>query len=706
MDDPYSAEIEKPFDWGELLHVWFYRARNLLKRFWWVLLATVSVAITIQAFLELRRDPVYLSTARLMVSGQIVMPEGQIYREEFNRFYDTQINLMLSGRVRSGAYARMSAMHPEMERRAVQLHAFVQPDTSIFVLQARSTDPEYCRLYLDSAIDEYINFRKEMRSQTSEGAYLAITEELLGLEEQIEQQESRIVDFKKVNNVAFIQERVDSIGSRLVSLNNQLADLRSEYRLLSTLPLEQQLEGAAGGDGGPPPTPDGGGSAIAALSGNPDYIEAKQTVYKLEAELREFSQYLKPKHPKIIQLNMNIERMESRLKAILEQSAKRLEEAKNILKIRIAGKEAEIEQLEAEALEYQARLGDFEQLSSRLNLLKSSYQRLQERLNSIGINTNLEQETMGVLERASPAREQGGDIMSKVIEGLILGLLAGGGILFLIGVVDNRVFTMEDLTNLFDEPILGVIPYERARTQGENLGLLTPEDERHTFAEACRNLRSSLMYRDRESRESHILMVTSAVPSEGKSTIAANLAIALALAKIPVLLIDGDLRRGHLAKTLELKRSPGLAELIQDRLPLEKGVQQTHVPGLDFIATGPYPERPGELLLDGYTGELLAEARRHYQYIILDTAPVLATDDTTSFVGHVDEILFTVRSGYSRVRQIRPAMDRLRIRNQEVTGLVLNYVDSGGPNYYYYKYNDYYRSGRKSTTPPHKVAGV
>ncbi len=689
MDDPFSAELEKKFDWGEFIHTWWFRGRNLLKKFWWILLATISLGMTYQGFKELRRDPVYQSVAQLMVSGQIVIPEGQIYREEFNRFYETQINLMRSGRVRSGAYTRMDALYPNLTRQEVSISAMVRPDTSIFILRASSKEPQYTQNYLNALMDEYINFRKEMRSQSSEGAYLAITEELIDLEEEMEEQEAAIVDFQKLNNVAFIQDRVDNIGKRLILLNNQLSDLRSEFRLISTLPLEQQLEGV----GGEVDVADasGGGNAMAAISGNPDFIEAKQVLNKLEAELREFSQYLKPKHPKIIQLELDIERMENRLKAIREQSAGRLEESLAILRIRIDDKVSEIGQLEVEALDYQARLADYQQLSSKLELLKSSYQRLQQRLNSIDINTTLEQETVGILERASPAIMIGGNVLKQVLSGLVLGVIAGGGILVVIGVIDNRVFSMEDLADHFDEPVLGVLPFERVQRNGK-LELLSAEDDRHTFAEACRNLRSSLLFKDKDQKGPKAVLVTSAIPGEGKSTVAANLAIALAIAKYPTLLIDADLRRGHLAKTLGREKSPGLADLLLDRLALDDVKQATHLPGLDFVPTGEYPDRPGELLLDDYMVEILQRAKEQYKYIIIDSAPVLATDDTTTFMSKVDDILFTIRSGYSRLRQIRPAMERLKLRNREITGLVLNFVDSRGPNYYYYKYNDYYSS--------------
>lgn len=693
MEDPFSEEKSKQFDWGEFLLTTYFRVLKLLRKHWWILLACISVGITVQAYLKLKEEPIYRSMARLMVRGQIDIPESGIYQEEYVRFYNTQIDLMQSPRVRSEAYNRVSALYPEMERQPVQLRAYVAPETSIFVIQASSPDPVFTKRYLDAVLESYINFRRDMRSQTSEEAYLSISEQLISLEEEIENQEEVVVGFKKKNNVAFIQDRVEAIGQRLLRLNNDLADLQSEFRLLSTLPLEQQLEGAIGSELAVN-SGEGSDNTIALISGNPDFIEAKNLLNKLEAEYREFSRYLKPRHPKIIQLESEIERMENRLRAIRDQSAGRLEDAKEVLEIRIADKKTEIQELETEALDYQQRLAEFQQISSRLELLRSNYNRLQERLSQIEVNTNLEQERIGILEPASVAAEIGGDITRSILEGFLGGFLVGGGILFLISLLDNRVVSVDDLVKQFEEPVLGAIPYEPTTKGDQELRLLHEDDDRHTFAEACRNLRSSLLLMEKENRKSHIVLVTSAIPGEGKSTVAANLAIALAFAKYKVLLVDADLRRGHLAQTFNLERSPGLADVILRNAPLEETVQDTQTPTLKFLAGGEYPDRPGELLLDETMNSVLEEVRERFDFVVIDSAPVLATDDTTSFVNRVDEILFTIRADFSRIRQIRPAMERLKLRNTEITGLVLNFINSREPHYYYYKYSDYYTSAK------------
>lgn len=693
MNDPYSEEAGKRFDWGEFIHASYFRVRKLVLRYWWVLLICISAGVTIQAYRHLNEEPVYRSTARLMVRGQINIPEHNIYQEEFMRFYNTQIDLMQSPRIRSDAYQRMAALHPGLPRQPVQLRATVSPDTSIFIMQATSPDPVYTQRYLDAAVSAYINFRREMRSQTSEEAYLSITEQLLNLEEEIERQELVVVDFKRQNNVTFIQERVRSIGDRLVRLNNTLADLQSEFRLLSTLPLEQQLEGAVNLERADT-TAERSVNTIALISGNPDFIEAKQTLNKLEVELREFSRVLRPRHPKIIQLRLDIESMHHRLNSIREQSAGRLEDAKQVLEIRIADKRQEIRDLEREALAYQQRLAEFQQTSSRLDLLKANYSRLQERLSQVEVNTNLDQERIGILDAATPAVELSGNMVKSILEGVVGGLLAGGGIIFLIALIDNRVRSIDDLNNHFEEPVVGAIPFEPSLERSRQPVLLQEDDERHTFAEACRNLRSSILLMDKDLSQSQIVLVTSAVPGEGKSTIAANLAIALSFAKFRVLLVDADLRRGHLARSLGLERAPGLAEMVQGEAHFQEVVQPSALAGLDFISTGQFPDRPGELLLDRKMQEFLNQSREHYDFVVIDSAPVLATDDTTSFVNRVDRILFTIRSDYSRIRQIRPAMERLKMRNAQITGLVLNFINAREPNYYYYKYSEYYNRPR------------
>ena len=681
--DPTGGETEKQLEWAETIYTWAFRGKFLLRKFWWILLLTFSIGIGYQAFNELKREPRYVSYARMIVSGRIALPDGGVYSEELSHFFGTQIQLMQSPQVQNRARDRVSALKPNLKPVSVFLRPSRIPETAIFMLSAEGVEPEYTQAFLDACLQEYINFRREMRSQTSESTLLAITEELLRLEEEIEQGENAIVEFQKKNNIVFTKEQVSTAGSYLAKLKNQMADLKTQSRLLESLSLEQHLQG----------NPDGEQMdeylSLSALDMGQNYMQVKNQVEQLEAEIDEFSIYMNPRHPKIIGLKQEIERTENLLKIYRRQGIEKIAEKKSILRTRIENLDKVIAEWEHTALDNSRRMAEFERLTSRMERSKTLYQRLLGSIQSIDLNLSVDQETLAILENATSARLVKGSIAKKLAQGGLAGLMIGAGLIFLIGVIDNRLVSAEDISQRFEPPVLGIIPLEKVPVDGQ-LEHIKPKDDRHLFAEACRALRSSLLFMEDQGSKPQSIIITSSVPSEGKSMLTTNLSITLALAASRTILVDLDLRRGQLYKEFGNTRKDGLHEVINNGLELDDVIQKTGIENLDFIPCGVYPDRPGEMLLSAHMEQVLRELKERYDYIIFDTAPILATDDTSSFAAKTDGVLFAVRSSKTQVRQVKASLERLHIRGTKVLGFILNFVDTQNPDYYYYKKYSYY----------------
>jgi polysaccharide biosynthesis transport protein len=249
------------------------------------------------------------------------------------------------------------------------------------------------------------------------------------------------------------------------------------------------------------------------------------------------------------------------------------------------------------------------------------------------------------------------------------------------------------LRSRFDEHVLAQIPSEKHRGR---LKPLEGNDSRHAFAEAFRALRSSLLYLPVEGDQPKTLLIASAVPNEGKSTIASNLAITMALANVRVLLVDADLRRGDLHTWFKCDREPGLGDLLSGKATLESCVFTTPVRNPDLIARGASAANPGEPFLGSKFDQFLRDIYDSYQYIIFDSSPLMASDDTTSFAPKLDAALFTIRFSRSSMRINRKALELLRDRQVNVIGTVCNDVSQGNQEYYYYKYPEYYSSNREA----------
>jgi capsular exopolysaccharide synthesis family protein len=283
------------------------------------------------------------------------------------------------------------------------------------------------------------------------------------------------------------------------------------------------------------------------------------------------------------------------------------------------------------------------------------------------------------------------DVVKTLIIAAAIGLLIGAGLLVLLDLFDDRPTSITDLLEVFDEPVLSQIPLENPRRRGAELDLITLSDERHAFAEAYRTLRSSLLYMAAQQNRPTGILVTSAVPGDGKSLSAANLAITLAQPGSRVLLIDADLRKGLLHQRFSLPPTPGLNEVLSAQTSWAEAVQSTFIPNLFLLPRGNTARNPGEMFLQNDTGRLLKEMKGRYDYVVLDSAPVMAADDVTSLAPHVDGVIFVIRAGRTSARVARAALDLLYQRNVNLLGLLFNGVEPGSTEYYYYyKYKDYY----------------
>jgi polysaccharide biosynthesis transport protein len=271
------------------------------------------------------------------------------------------------------------------------------------------------------------------------------------------------------------------------------------------------------------------------------------------------------------------------------------------------------------------------------------------------------------------------------------GLFVGIAILVLMDQIDDRLSSAIDLQSGFTERVLAQIPTQK---QKGPLEPLRENDARHEFSESLRALRSSLLYMPFEGERPKTVLITSAAPNEGKTTIALNMAITMALANVRVLLVDADLRRGSLHQSFNRNRGPGLSDLLSGKAPPEQCILPTSIPNLDLITRGLTGQHPGELFLGPRLNQFLRDVYQSYEYVIFDSSPVMATDDTSSLAPKLDAAIFVVRLSQSSARLNRKALEQLRDRQTNVIGLVCNGLSRGHHEYYHYKYPEYYSVGK------------
>jgi capsular exopolysaccharide synthesis family protein len=272
----------------------------------------------------------------------------------------------------------------------------------------------------------------------------------------------------------------------------------------------------------------------------------------------------------------------------------------------------------------------------------------------------------------------------------VAGLALALGLVLGIDYLDDTIKTPEDVTRKLKLPFLGMVPKVK-RDDHPVLSSTAP----HEFGEAYRSLRTSLVFSNGVD-SSRVIMVTSSQPLEGKTTTACNMAIALAFGGARVLLIDADMRRPGVHRTLGLQNGTGLSHLLTGQATPRQAIQKLDNPNLWVMTAGVVPPNPSELLASDRMKTLVANTQSGpFDWVIIDTPPVLAVTDAVIISPLASGVAFIIGSEMTRRRLAERAMEMLMTSRPRLLGIVLNRVDLARNKYYYsryygYKYKSYY----------------
>ena len=678
------------------LHARFIRYRMLLRKYWWVVAFGVALGTGIAAWMVASQKQIYMSQARMMVSGKINLPEGGSFSEEMTHFMNTQGELMKDEAIRTRAEAYVRTTAAEIPVSMVMLRVEPLPQTSIFALTATGEEPLYTQKFLDAILHEYIATRREMRSQKGEFAAGAIDDEIERVAAELRKEEDRLLAFQRDNKTGFLEQEGNAAAAYLSKLNTRLAELRNESQLLDLFDADQQIARDRkmpkpdGGDlrEGDPRTPSATGPLL-------EYERARQRIETLKAERAGYARDLTPRHPIMVELDEQIAQQQQLIDTFRKQSTEELKRRRDATTLEIRNLETTVKEWEAKAASNSERLTQHAGIQAGISRMRAQYENLSRSKGSVEITRNVDQEIISVRQKATPAQTARFGVARTLTTGFVLGLL--GGIVCLLGIsmFDDRIDSVVDFQATFPDRLLATIPHVSCAVGAVDVAPLLPDDERHTFVESMRSLRSSIFFLPVEGPPPRTFLVTSAVPNEAKSTVALNFAITMAMFDVRVLLVDGDLRRGELHHALDLPNGAGFGDVLNGDCALQSAVQQTRVPGLSLLSRGSTVQNPGELFLSTDTDRFLRAADAQYDYVIMDSAPVTAADDTSSLAPKVHATLFVFRFATSSMRISQKALDTLRERQVNVLGLVCNDVDESLQDYYYYRYSEYYGSQKK-----------
>jgi capsular exopolysaccharide synthesis family protein len=686
----------------------FQRYKILLRRRWWFLLLTASIGVCVQALRITGKPQSFISLAKLVAGGRMVGGTGAggvQYQDYIQDFYGTIIETIESSEMRRRALDRVRALHPDMKETEVEIQVSQNRGSAIFNVRAFGVEPKYTKIFLDSLLDEFVAFRNQIREQQRNKALTTLAEDVVRREKSLQEKQERLTSFQKANNIVLLtgtnndaatalrrlKDERDSAVTKVTDIDLWLQDVnlamqQREARIKGGLNKLPSVENVAGASGDPNGAQEdiGGGLTLAER----DYLETQRTINQLQSERAKLLKSLKAQHPLVQEVDEKLEEASGLLRFYQDKILDQLKNQKADTDRRIAALDGLIKTKETEAIDLGAKIATHEGLLKEYSDGKGAYDDILDLVRRFTVGEDMTSDHVTIMERASSAVEDLQDWILPIVVGLGAGLGAGVVILLLFDRLDDRMNSFSEFQALFpNESILGQIPEQRQRG---DVQLLRPNDDRHLYAEAFRNVRSSILFKNWHGRMPKTILITSAVPNEGKTTCVSNLAVTMALSGSRVLLADCDLRRGGVNELFKAPVSPGLSEVLRGKTHWRDAVQETSTRNLDLMARGEVLDQTSEMLLSKTADEMLREMADEYDYVIFDSAPVLVADDTASFAPKADTVLFIVRMSSTMARLTGKALDLLYERQVNIGGVILNRSSTNLKEYTYYNYASYY----------------
>ena len=583
----------------------------------------------------------------------------------------------------------------EMARLASRLQSGVdaQPvrNTRLIEVSYTGPDPQLAASIVNTLSEEFIEENLEGKYNATTRASEFLRQQLDELQIEAEKSEQELLDHAKRNNIVNLSER-ETIARK------RLADLSDEFTVAETELITQQARFEAADQ--------------ASLEGFPEVLKSdairrlERQISEARSQLASVSSRYGPEWPAVKETRLEIEDLEAQLSAGKRQALTGSRQAFGLAQDR--------HNKLAEAVDKQRLLVDeLNESSIQYNILqrevdsnKELYEGLLQRLKEAGVAAGLRSSNIRIADTAKPPRSRSSPRRSRtILLALILGLLVGTGTVFLVEALDNTLKSSEDVTQHLGLPALGVVPSlggngsktgGRLWSLGESvrktrLHLVQSSEELHQARslEAYRSLRTALLL-SHSGNPPQAILVTSALPGEGKSTTVANIAVALAQTGSRTLIVDLDMRKPKLAEAFGISAEQGMSTFLSGNSDVSSQIHETGVPNLFLVPAGPRAPNPGEIIGSErmFTGMLLM--REYFTYVVIDSPPILELSDALVASPHADGVILVTRGGKTPRKTVQRAADSLTQVGAKLFGVLVNDVSIDKTSYGYRGYSASY----------------
>ncbi|MPY86443.1 MAG: polysaccharide biosynthesis tyrosine autokinase [Luteitalea sp.] len=551
-----------------------------------------------------------------------------------------------------------------------------------------SPEPRLSARVANAHAQQYINQNLDYKLTAVKEAADWLGQRVAEQGKQVEASEQALQQYRENTDSISLEDRQNIVVQSLGELNAAVTQARTDRFQKET--AYKQLE-AIRNDAEALDT-------VPAILANAYIQQLKGQLADLQRTRAQMAEKLGDRHPEMIKIQTAIDSTESRLKTEIQ---KVVQAAKNAYDAAVTQEQtlnAALDEQKEQAMELNRAGIEYGALQRAAESNRGLFQGLLQRTLETDITADLKTNNVRIVDQAeTPQRPSSPRPMVNLLAGLLGGLVFALGLTFLTESLDSRVKSPEEIKGDLGIPFLGIVPI--APSAGDRGPILTQADVPHDFAEAIRGIRTNVLFSMVEPG-CKVIVITSTGPREGKTVVAGSLALAMAQAGQRILAIDCDMRRPRIHEILDIPQEPGLSNVMVGEVRPDEAVRQVgDHQNIWALPAGKLPPNPAELLGSARFAQFLAELRNHFDWIILDSPPVLAVTDAAVLAHQATGVLFVIGSEMTGRGAAKAALDQIDAAKGRHLGAVLNKVNLRKNSYYYShyyrrEYESYYRQPR------------
>ena len=697
----------------------------ILRKHQWLILSFLLAVVTIVTIATFRMQAVYVATARIEIdreNGSILPFQGMEsydYMMDLENYIETQSKILTSETLAlqtirsSGLGARPEYASPngpsealaigslENQKRPPELGAFLGSlgvkrvaNSRLMDVTFESTDPQFAARIVNEHIKNFQDQNIRSRYDETTRATTWLHDELDELKIKVQESEDKRIAYERKNQIWTLDDKQNITTQRLSDINKSLTDAQEER-----MKKEALYQFAKAGDV----------ADVPQLRENPIFQGLMQKRQAASGEYLDAVNQYGPNFPKVQRLQAQLKDLDQLIQKEQVNTLNRIEIDYREAKQRETLLAQALDQQKVETNEMAERMVEYNILKREAEANKALYDGLMTKLKEVGISAALQSSNIRVVDPAMiPAYPSRPAKARNIALAFLVGLVGGIGLALMREYLDNTVKTPDDIETLARLPSLAVVPqFDGSSTNGsrkrllqgmasngheKRIELVAQHLPKSQMSEAFRALRTSLLL-SQPGRPPQVILVTSALPREGKTTAAANLAVTLAQLGDSTVLVDADLRKPGVGRLLNMGNGKyaGFSSYLAGVSSLDLViVPHPDIPNLAAIPTGPLPPNPADLLSSHKLADAIAELRTKFKFVVIDSPPIMAATDAVILSVQTDGVLLVVRSGETPKEAFTRTRDLLISVKCHILGVVLNAVDSSAPDYYYsYRYYPY-----------------